>query len=92
MNIYSTNVNKLKKLKKELLKMNVANNHYIDINVLNEICNCLSKQARTDLRKNYKNGILLYKNMKTETLKELDNKILIAGNGEETTVIIDDIF
>lgn len=92
MNIYSTNTNKLKKLKKELLKMNVANNHYIDINVLNEICSCLSKQARTDLRKNYKNGILLYKNMKTETLKELDNKILIAGNGEETTVIIDDIF
>lgn len=85
-------MNRLKKLKKELLKINISNNHYIDTETLNEICRYLTKPARQDLRKNYKDGFILYKNMKTETLKELDNKILIAGNGEETTIIIDDIY
>ena len=91
MYLYSNSM-KLKKLKKDLMKLNLANNHYVPIEVLNDICKCLTKPARQDLRNNYKNGILNYKNMRTETLKELDERVIIAGNGEDTTIIIDDIY
>lgn len=91
MNIYNSNL-KLKKLKKDLIKLNLANNHYISIDILNDICKCLTKPARQNLRNNYKNGILNYKNMSTKTLKELDERIIIAGNGDDTVILFDDVY
>ena len=60
------------------------------------MCKYLSKEAAEDVMKNgYKDGNLIYKNLKTETLIEIvdpeASKILIVGTGDGTRIFIDDI-
>ena len=69
---------------------------HIPLEEIQEMCKYLSKEAAEDVMQNgYKDGNLIYKNLKTETLIEIvdpeASKILIVGTGKGTRVFIDDV-
>ena len=84
-------ISDLKKLKRELSKISINKIQYISDEDIKEICNNLSREAAADVEANYKNNTLNYKGMQTSTLIELSEYTIIAGTGEDTVIIIDDI-
>lgn len=86
----------LNRLRKEIKNLSVEEYPYIPLKEIQDMCKYLSKEAAEDVMKNgYKDGNLIYKNLKTETLIEIvdpeASKILIVGTGDGTRVFIDDI-
>ena len=86
----------LRKLKKDLKSITKKQYPYIPLEEIQEMCKYLSKEAAEDVMQNgYKDGNLIYKNLKTETLIEIVDpeaaKILIVGTGKGTRVFIDDV-
>lgn len=86
----------LNRLRKEIKNLSVEEHPYISLKEIQDMCKYLSKEAAEDVMKNgYKDGNLIYKNLKTETLIEIvdpeASKILIVGTGDGTRVFIDDI-
>ena len=76
----------LKKLQKQVKELRSNNVHYIDdIEIIKEY---LSQEAFEDVKENFKDHIIRYDRLKTETLKEMANNILIVGHGDETVVIV----
>lgn len=83
---------RLLKLKREIEKIGYKERAYISNEDLDDICRYLSEEASQDLKSNgYKNNSISYKNLNTETLMELSEKILIVGSGDGTVILIDDI-
>ena len=86
----------LNRLRKEIKNLSVEEYPYIPLYEIQEMCKYLSKEAAEDVMQNgYKDGNLVYKNLKTETLIEIVDpetaKILIVGTGDGTRVFIDDL-
>ena len=85
----------LNRLRKEIKNLSVEEYPYIPLKEIQEMCEYLSKEAAEDVMKNgYKDGNLIYKNLKTETLIEIvdpEGKIFIIGTGEDTVALIDDV-
>lgn len=85
----------LNRLRKEIKNLGVEEYPYIPLEEIQEMCEYLSKEAAEDVMKNgYKDGNLIYKNLKTETLIEIvdpKGKIFIIGTGEDTVALIDDV-
>lgn len=86
----------LNRLRKEIKNLSVEEYPYIPLEEIQDMCKYLSKEAAEDVMQNgYKDGNLIYKNLKTETLIEIVDpdtaKILIVGTGEGTRVLIDDV-
>ena len=86
----------LNRLRKEIKNLSVEEYPYISLEEMQDMCKYLSKEAAEDVMKNgYKDGNLIYKNLKTETLIEIvdpeASKILIVGTGDGTRVFMDDI-
>ena len=76
----------LNRLRKEIKNLSVEEYPYIPLEEIQDMCKYLSKEAAEDVIKNgYKDGNLIYKNLKTETLIE------IVGTGDETVILIDDV-
>ena len=76
----------LNKMKKQLNNLKKKNVHYIDdIEIIGEY---LSKEAFEDVKANFKDHTIRYDRLKTETLKEMAENILIVGTGDETVVIV----
>lgn len=76
----------LNKMKKQLNNLKKKNVHYIDdIEIIGEY---LSKEAFEDVKANFKDHTIRYDRLKTETLKEMAENILIVGHGDETVVIV----
>ena len=76
----------LNKMKKQLNNLKKKNVHYIDdIEIIREH---LSKEAFEDVEANFKDHTIRYDKLKTDTLKEMANNILIVGHGDETVVIV----
>ena len=76
----------LNKMRKQLYNLKNKNVHYIDdIEIIKEY---LSQEAFEDVKENFKDHIIRYDRLKTETLKEMANNILIVGHGDETVVIV----
>ena len=76
----------LKKLKKQVKELKGNNVHYIDdIEIIREY---LSEEAFEDVRANFKDHTIRYDRLKTSTLEEMSNNILIVGTGKDTVVII----
>lgn len=88
-------MNKLKRMKNELKAIRKEDSPYISLEEIQDICKYLSKEAAEDVMKNgYKDGNLIYKSLRTETLIELtgpDAKVLITGTEKGTRVFIDDV-
>lgn len=90
--MFASNTSRLRKLKKDLLSIKKDESPLITSDDLEVICMNLSEEAAQDLKYNgYKNNSISYKNLNTETLMELSEKILIVGSGDETVILIDDI-
>ena len=85
----------LRKLKKDLKSITKKQYPYIPLEEIQDMCKYLSKEAAEDVMKNgYKDGNLIYKNLKTETLIEIvgpEAKVLVVGTGKGTRVFIDDV-
>ena len=85
----------LNRLRKEIKNLSVEEYPYIPLDEIQEMCKYLSKEAAEDVMQNgYKDGNLVYKNLKTETLIEIvdpKGKIFIIGTGEDTVALIDDV-
>ena len=78
----------LRKLKKQVKELRNNNVPYITADDINSICKDLSEEAAVDLRNNgFRNNTIDYAALKTETLIELSESILIVGKGNETVVI-----
>ena len=76
----------LNKMKKQLNNLKKKNVHYIDdIEIIGEY---LSKEAFEDVKANFKDHTIRYDRLKTETLKEMAENILIVGHGDETVVFV----
>ena len=76
----------LNKMRKQLQNLKNKNVHYIDdIEIIREY---LSKEAFEDVKANFKDHTIRYDRLKTETLKEMANNILIVGTGKDTVVIV----
>lgn len=76
----------LDKMKRQLHNLKKKNVHYIDdIGIIREY---LSKEAFADVEANFKDHTIRYDRLKTETLKEMANNILIVGHGDETVVFV----
>ena len=85
----------LRKLKKDLKSITKKQYPYIPLEEIKDLCKQLSEEAAKDIMENgYKDGNLVYKNLKTETLAEIvgpEAKALIGGTGKGTRVFIDDV-
>ena len=78
----------LRKLKKQVKELRNNNVPYITADDIESICKDLSKEAAADLKENgFKHNTIDYAALKTETLIELSENILIVGKGNETVVI-----
>ena len=76
----------LNKMKKQLNNLKKKNVHYIDdIEIIGEY---LSKEAFEDVKANFKDHTIRYDRLKTETLKEMAENILIVGTGDDTVVFV----
>ena len=76
----------LNKMRKQLQNLKNKNVHYIDdIEIIGEY---LSKEAFDDVKANFKDHTIRYNRLKTETLKEMANNILIVGTGNDTVVFV----
>ena len=76
----------LNKMKKQLNNLKKKNVHYIDdVEFLGEY---LSKEAFEDVKANFKDHTIRYDRLKTETLKEMAENILIVGTGDDTVVFV----
>ena len=76
----------LKKLKKQVKELKGNNVHYIDdIEIIREY---LSEEAFDDVKANFIDHAIKYDRLKTSTLEEMSNNILIVGTGKDTVVII----
>lgn len=76
----------LDKMKRQLHNLKKKNVHYIDdIEIIREY---LSKEAFEDVEANFKDHTIRYDRLKTETLKEMAENILIVGTGDETVVFV----
>lgn len=83
--IYNRNY-QLNKMRKQLNSLRNNNVHYIDdIEIIREY---LSEEAFEDVKTNFKDHTIRYDKLKTSTLKEMANNILIVGTGEDTVVIV----
>ena len=83
--IYNRNY-QLNKMRKQLNSLRSRNVHYIDdIEIIREY---LSEEAFEDVKANFKNHTIRYDKLKTETLKEMAENILIVGTGDETVVFV----
>ena len=82
----------LQKLKKELKIMREKEYPYIPLEEMKDICKYLSQEAAEDIMKyGYKDGNLIYKNLKTETLAELigpEALALVVGTRKGTRVFV----
>ena len=76
----------LNKMRKQLYNLKNKNVHYIDdIEIIGEY---LSKEAFEDVKANFKDHTIRYDRLKTETLKEMAENILIVGTGDDTVVFV----
>lgn len=76
----------LKKLQKQIKELKSNNVHYIDdIEIIRKY---LSEEAFEDVRANFKDHTIRYDRLKTSTLEEMSNNILIVGTGKDTVVIV----
>ena len=76
----------LNKMRKQLHNLKKKNVHYIDdIEIIREY---LSKEAFKDVEANFKDHTIRYDKLKTETLKEMAENILIVGTGDDTVIIV----
>ena len=76
----------LKKLKKQVKELRGNNVHYIDdIEIIREY---LSEEAFKDVEENFIDHAIKYDRLKTSTLEEMANNILIVGTGKDTVVIV----
>ena len=76
----------LNKMKKQLNNLKNKNVHYIDdIGIIREY---LTKEAFEDVKANFKDHTIRYDRLKTETLKEMAENILIVGTGDDTVVFV----
>lgn len=82
---------RLSKLLKEVKELGVKDKPLISKEGLKEICKLLSEEAAVDFKRACKNGYIEYSVLTNETLIELSEKILVAGEGDGTVIIIDDI-
>ena len=65
-------INRLNKIKEEINRIQYNNTIYVTADDVEELCESLSDEAGADVRVNgYKDGKLIYKNLKTETLIEI---------------------
>ena len=79
----------LKRLQKQVKELRSNNMPFITDDDIENICKDLSKEAATDLKENgFKNNTIDYAALKTDTLIELSENILIVGTGKEGTVVI----
>ena len=63
---------KLRIIKKEMEAMRIKNYPVFSHDDIQELCSYLSEKAKKDILDNgYKDGNLIYKNLKTETLIEI---------------------
>ena len=77
----------LKKLQKQVKELRSNNVPYITKEDIESICKDLSKEAAADLKENgFKNNTIDYAALKTETLIELSENILIVGTGNGTVL------
>ena len=85
----------LRKLKKDLKSITKKQYPYIPLEEIKDLCKQLSEEAAKDIMENgYKDGNLVYKNLKTETLAEIvgpEAKALVVGTGDGTRVFVDDV-
>ena len=78
----------LRKLKKQVKELRSNNIPFITDDDIESICKDLSEEAAADLKENgFKNNTINYAALKTETLIELSENILIVGTGNGTVVI-----
>ena len=82
----------LNRLRKEIKNLSVEEYPYIPLEEIQDMCKYLSKEAAEDVMKNgYKDGNLIYKNLKTETLAELigpEALALVVGTRKGTRVFV----
>ena len=84
--MWSSKRHQLDKLKRQLEAIRNKNVHYIDdIEIIREY---LSEEAFEDVKANFKDHTIRYDRLKTSTLEEMSNNILIVGTGKDTVVII----
>ena len=82
--MWSSRKNQLDKLKRQLEAIRDKNVHYIDdIEIIREY---LSEEAFEDVRGNFKDHTIKYDKLKTSTLEEMSNNILIVGTGKDTVI------
>ena len=82
--MWSSKKYQLDKLKRQLEAIRDKNVHYIDdIEIIREY---LSKEAFEDVRGNFKDHTIKYDKLKTSTLEEMSNNILIVGTGKDTVI------
>ena len=87
-------MNKLRRMKNELKAMRKEDNPCIPPDDIQELCSHLSKEAAADILNNGynpKTGELIYSKLKTETLIEIVDPVLIVGSGDGARVLIDDV-
>ena len=83
---WNTRSYQLKKLQKQIKELRSNNVHYIDdIEIIREY---LSEEAFEDVKANFKDHTIRYDRLKTSTLEEMANNILIVGTGKDTVVIV----
>ena len=87
----------LKKLKKELLKLQPNKNpsnieiEFTDVEIF-ELFKGYSKATRDDIQANYKDNLLIYSKLKEETKKEIFETILVIEYGiYDPVVFVDNI-
>ena len=84
--VWNSKKYQLDKMKRQLHNLKKKNVHYIDdIEIIREY---LSKEAFEDVKANFKDHTIRYDRLKTETLKEMANNILIVGHGDDTVVFV----
>ena len=77
----------LRKLKKQVKELRNNNVPYVTADDIESICKDLSEEAAADLRNNgFRNNTIDYAALKTETLIELSENILIVDTGENTVI------
>ena len=77
----------LRKLKKQVKELRSNNIPFITDDDIESICKDLSKEAAADLKENgFKNNTINYAALKTETLIELSEAVLIVGTGNGTVI------
>ena len=82
--MWSSKKYQLDKLKRQLEAIRDKNVHYIDdIEIIREY---LSEEAFEDVRGNFKDHTIKYDKLKTSTLEEMSNNILIVGTGKDTVI------